>query len=331
MEVACAIAESQVDRNASNLASDLSLLDGKDYGVEEDRYSFFRAAKELAENDDCNPLSVLLKPQEAHHMQVLRIRAGERVILSDGVAYAVVAEVVESPSKKSNTCVVKPIECYPISQHPHLTLVQGISKGERMDLLIRQAVELGVKHIIPAITNRCIVSLDEKKKASKLKRWENVAVASAKQSGQAVPPIIYDPMELADALHFASSMGDIFICPWEESNTGSIGECLQEANEDSRVFLFIGPEGGFEESEVEAIRQIGGKVVTLGKTILRTETAGVIASALVIYELGGLGNIRARKGSQNAGIAKNDRELKSIGTSSAKTADITRDKGSVDG
>ncbi len=260
-------------------------------------------------------VSVSLPQDEARHMVVLRLRAGEHVRLSDGQGGAIEAELIVLPSKKQSDCEIVPVRRLPLPYRPDLTLVQGVSKGERMDLLVRQAVELGVRRIIPAMTARCIVSLTEQKRESRAARWRSIAYAAAKQSGQPVVPRIDVPLDLPEAIEQVAS-ADIKIVPWEESDTGSIADCLRRAIRTSSVALFVGPEGGFEESEVDAMRSIGASAVTLGDMILRTETAGVIASALAIYELGGLGN---GGGECTAGD----------GTDDADGTDGTRDLGSA--
>lgn len=229
---------------------------------------------------------------EMKHLRALRIRAGERFMVSDGKGRAYEVELAEALDKSSDSCAVRPVSAAETPFRPNLTLVQGVSKGERMDLLIRQAVEIGVARIIPAMTARCIVSLDAGKRAARGERWRQVARAAAKQSGQPVLPDIGDPVDFDQAVSKAAEEADIVVVPWEESTSGSMAQVLRAAGDDAHVFLFIGPEGGFEKAEVEALEAIGARVVTLGETILRTETAGVIASALAIYELGGLGNAR---------------------------------------
>lgn len=236
---------------------------------------------------------VELSAEEARHLAALRIRPGEHVMLSDGEGRAFEVELVESPARGSHACQVRPVAPFEAPARPHLTLVQGVSKGERMDLLVRQAVELGVTRIIPAMTARCIVRLDERKRAARGERWRSVARAAAKQSGQPIVPVIANPIDFDEAVSLAANEADAIVVPWEESQDGSMRNALRDVPGTAHLFLFIGPEGGLEVEEVNALRAIGGRVITLGPTILRTETAGVIASALALYELGGLGNEQA--------------------------------------
>ncbi len=256
--------------------------------------------------DTLKRIEISLSYDEARHMGVLRIKPGEHIRLSDGRGMAVEAVVIRPPVRSSATkdpsCEVELVSVLELPYRPNVTLVQGVSKGERMDLLVRQAVELGVRRIIPAMTARCIVSLDSSKRESRVRRWRAVALSAAKQSGQPVLPTIDVPMDLSQAITEASS-ADVLIVPWEECNFGSIADCLRDIDRNSKVFLFVGPEGGFEASEIEQLCKAGAKTVTLGDLILRTETAGVIASALAIYELGGLGNSLGTRRSSTAAPA----------------------------
>lgn len=244
----------------------------------------------LSGADDGNPVSVRLTAEDAKHLGVLRVRPGEHIVLSDGEGGAFEVELVEAPERQAQACMVRLVAPVALPHRPHLTLVQGVSKGERMDLLVRQAVEIGVERIVPAVTARCIVKLDERKRASRGERWRSIARSAAKQSGQPLVPEVLDPLDFAQAVELAQREADVVVVPWEESRVGAMSAALRSADRDASVFLFIGPEGGFEEAEVDALRSVGAYVVSLGETILRTETAGVVASALAIYELGGLGN-----------------------------------------
>ncbi|MGI6216229.1 MAG: RsmE family RNA methyltransferase [Coriobacteriales bacterium] len=250
---------------------------------------------------DGNVVACAFPKEEIKHMSVLRISKGEHIAVADGRGLAIEAEYEGVPDKDFQGNAVWPgkgaelrllraIGEFPLPYRPNLTLVQGVSKGERMNLLTRQCVELGVRRIIPAMTARCIVKLEGDKRESRAERLRAIALSAAKQSGQPVVPEVLTPMDFDDAVEMAKNEADVIVIPWEESHDGSIADVLRDVPTDSNVFLFIGPEGGFEKYEVDSVVAIGGKVVSLGDTILRTETAGTIASALAIYELGGLGN-----------------------------------------
>lgn len=230
-------------------------------------------------------IPVPLSADALHHIGVLRIALGEHIVLVDpqGTASEVMLREVGD-----DDISVRFLDYLPSQEHPHVTLFQAISKGERMDLVFRACTELGVQTIVPVITSRCIVRLEGDKAHVRGDRWRRIAASSAEQSGRQTLPVIPDPVTLETALRMAAEQ-DIVICPWEEACDGSIRDVLADSDPDARVALFIGPEGGLEPSEVDLLRGIGAKVVTLGPTILRTETAGIVASTLVLSELGALG------------------------------------------
>lgn len=238
---------------------------------------------------------------EKHHMRVLRLAPGEHIVAVDNTGAACELEL-------TNDDVMTPqmrfIAALPFSDMPRVTLVQGVSKGARMELTIRQATELGVAAIIPLLSQRCVVHLEGDRRALKGKRWRKIVQAAAKQAGCSRVPVLTDPVDLDESLAMIASC-DVVLCAWEESDCGSIRAALADvvaSGIDSaeteggamaslpHVALYVGPEGGFTADEVTRLKHRGVRVVSLGDTILRTETAGVVGSALVIYELGGLGN-----------------------------------------
>ena len=235
-----------------------------------------------------------LSPGEIHHMNVRRIDPGEHIAACAAGGKCWEVEIC-TISKTEVTGRV--INVMPIEQLPNLTLVQGISKGDRMGQTIRQTTELGVQRIIPFLSDRTTVRLAVDERANKGARWQRIALSAAKQSGRSILPIVDDPTSLEDICTTLSSFDRVIIA-WEEADTNSdgtalsIGDALEGFDMDSRVALVIGPEGGLSAHEVNAIKDLGDfvKVVTLGKLILRTETAGTVATALCMYELGSLGN-----------------------------------------
>jgi len=239
-------------------------------------------------------VTAALSADEYHHMCVMRIERGEKVRLAYADGTGFIAELVDdlkdATDADGDTCLLRftYVEGLPVVWRPDLTLVQGISKGERFEQVIRQTTELGVKRIIPLMCERCIVRLDERKAASRVERWRSVARSAAKQSGGLAIPEIDAVMGLEDALSAVEEC-DAIVIPWEEAVCGSLADALSETTPTTSVALFIGPEGGFTADEVARVKARGGKAITLGPTILRTETAGVVASALALYELGGMG------------------------------------------
>jgi len=237
-----------------------------------------------------------VEQQLLKHMLAQRLDIGEQFWVCFADECAVLFEMVEPTRKLAIPPMVRICSTEPIQQKHTLTLIQGISASDRMDTTIRQVTELGVSEIIPLCSERSIVRLDDRRKQARIERWKRISISASEQSGQMMVPSINEPFGLDQVLALLSGY-DALICCWEEPNGVSIKEALKRSlkkhraqYDDPKVALFIGPEGGFSLAEVENMRQQGAVVATLGSTILRTETAAVVASALVLYELGYLGN-----------------------------------------
>ena len=156
-------------------------------------------------------------------------------------------------------------------------LFQGLPKSDKLELIIQKAVELGVEGIIPVEMNRCVVKLDEKKKKSKTERWQAIAESAAKQSKRTSVPKVFEVMSYKDALVKASEL-DIFMVPYEcKDEMKSTVNALSKIKSGMSVGILIGPEGGFELNEIDSAVKAGGMTVSLGKRILRTETAAITA------------------------------------------------------
>lgn len=215
-----------------------------------------------------------------HIKNVLRMKTGEEFLVSCGGVSSLcrldgfegdsaVAEIIEENYQSTDL----PIKIY---------LFQGLPKSDKMELIIQKAVELGVHAIIPTEMSRCVVKLDDKKKKSKTQRWQTIAESAAKQSKRSAVPTIYDTMSYKEALNMAKDL-DILMVPYEcENGMKETKKVLSQIKEGSSVGIIIGPEGGFEESEVEKATAIGGESISLGKRILRTETAAITAVGMVM-------------------------------------------------
>ena len=151
-----------------------------------------------------------------------------------------------------------------------------------MELIIQKTVELGVHAIIPTQMQRCVVKLDDKKKKSKTQRWQTIAESAAKQSKRSAVPEVFDAVSYAEALDIAKNL-DVLMVPYEcKDGMFSTRIALNRIKEGSKVGIIIGPEGGFEESEIEKAINAGGEIISLGKRILRTETAAITAVGMVM-------------------------------------------------
>lgn len=161
-----------------------------------------------------------------------------------------------------------------------ICLFQGLPKSDKMELIIQKAVELGADKIIPVEMNRCVVKLDDKKKKSKQVRWQAIAESAAKQSKRNIIPEVCDVLTYKQAMEKAKEL-DLFIIPYESKRgMQDTKEALSRMKSGMSVGILIGPEGGFEESEIDSATEAGGKTVSLGKRILRTETAAITAVSM---------------------------------------------------
>lgn len=226
---------------------------------------------------------VRLGPELAHRMgRVLRLRVGEQVVLLDGSGREYEVELTALTARAAGVVLASREGCG--EPAVRLVLYQALIKGQRFDWVLEKGTELGVAGFVPIVSSRSQVRPSEAASA-RLERWRRVIVEAAEQSGRCRLPEISPPLPFAEA---CASAAGLRILPWEGQRDISLGEVLagQEAVDD--VSLFIGPEGGFPPEEVELARQKGVRTVSLGRRILRAETAAIVAAALVLHELGEL-------------------------------------------
>lgn len=218
-----------------------------------------------------------------HIKNVLRMQAGDTFLVScDGKSHlcslsgftddTVLAEIVEE--NYQNTELGTKIH-----------LFQGLAKGDKMEWIIQKCVELGASEIIPVEMTNCVVKLEEKKKKSKQTRWQAIAESAAKQSKRSAIPKVKEPLSFKNALNYAKDL-DLILVPYENKR-GMIAtkEALASIKNAKSVGIFIGPEGGFETSEIAALEDIGSKTISLGSRILRTETAAIAAVSMCMLYL----------------------------------------------
>ncbi len=232
-----------------------------------------------------------LSTADLHHAAtVLRMRAGAPIVVVEPAGAAWSARVV---SADQHGLIADGFSRLPDVGTPAVTLVQGVAKGDKVDLVIEKATELGVAAVAPVLTERSVVRLTSEKAAARGERWRRVAMAAAKQSQRVTVPEVSDPAPIAGAADALVAGHDVVLVAWEGAvHTGpGIGEALDEAGAtaSSRVAVVVGPEGGLTAEEVYSLERAGARAVTLGATVLRAETAGIAAAALVLYELGALG------------------------------------------
>lgn len=235
-----------------------------------------------------------------HIARVLRLRPGEKVLaVLGGAEYLVELQQVSGIEVTGRVISwERPRREPPLD----VILVQGLPKGDKMDLIVQKATELGVAGVIPMRTERAIVQLDERKAAERQRRWQKIAREAAQQSGRLAVPQVLPVCSLGEALAAAggqeggappaAAVASFFL--WEAEQGNSLKQRLRsmppaDGTSARRVYLFVGPEGGFSPAEAAQARAAGVLPVSLGPRILRTETAGPAAVALVLYEWGDLG------------------------------------------
>ncbi len=219
-----------------------------------------------------------------HIKNVLRLRAGEEIIVCDGKKKDFFCRISDIYSEKVVADIFD-IRDNRSELETEITLFQGYPKSDKMDFIIQKTVELGVCRIVPVMTKRTIVKLDDKKMDKKTDRYRGIALSAAKQCGRGIVPEVTRPVSLKEAIDMASRL-DMCIIPYEEAEGVAYSKkVISEINGKKSLGIFIGPEGGFEEEEVAAVTGMGAEAITLGHRILRTETAGMAVMSVIMFQL----------------------------------------------
>lgn len=221
-----------------------------------------------------------------HIKDVLRLKQGEKIeIVCEGYTY--IGEILQIEKREVRLGIVGKYkgENEPSTQ---IILYQGLAKGSKMDLVLQKCTELGVSKFYPLETNRAVVKIKNEKKAnSKVDRWQEIVDQAAKQSKRDVIPLVNEILSFVQMIKLLENEESVIV-PYEDEKQQSIKTVLSNIK-NKKIHLIIGPEGGFEDTEIERLKEIGANIVTLGPRILRTETAGLVASTMIFYELGDLG------------------------------------------
>ena len=219
-----------------------------------------------------------------HISNVLRMKQGEELWISDGGKKEYRWTIEEfSPDEVLLHIIYAQEPDYELQSR--IYLFQGLPKADKMELIIQKAVELGAYEVIPVETKRCVVKLDGKKAAKKVERWKQIAESAAKQSKRMLIPNVHEVLTFKEALKYAESM-DVRLIPYElAKGMQETKEILADIQPGQSIGIFIGPEGGFEEKEVKTAISEGAKPITLGKRILRTETAGLAILSVLMFQL----------------------------------------------
>lgn len=236
-----------------------------------------------------------LSRDDAKHAKVLRLAPGEHIAVVDAAQDYFECEIVAFDEGLPVVTISGHLDAKPLAAH--VCLVQGLAKGDKMETVIRHATELGVSEFIPFAAARSVMKVDAKKAAAKTERWQAIAKSAAMQSGQTHLAQVRCPLKLAGVTKALAEFDAVLVC-WEEApGTALLHDALADAlsgvsgERTPRIAVVVGPEGGLAPEEVEALLACNphASLVSLGSSILRTETAGIVAPALVLYELGGLG------------------------------------------
>ena len=247
----------------------------------------FFTPKELINGD----VAKIIGDDVKHIYKVLRITQGEKVTLNncEGVEY--IAKVI---SVTKQEVLLEVLEKLDVNNESDIKiyLFQGLPKSQKMDLIVQKGTELGVAEFIPTITHRVDVKL--KGEFKKLDRLNRIALEAAKQSKRSIIPKVSEPIEFDDMIEKINSL-DLVLVPYENAENFGIKKLVNNLEKNGSiekiksVGIFVGPEGGIEEDEIEKLKENGAHIITLGKRILRTETAGFVATSLIQYELSDLG------------------------------------------
>lgn len=222
-----------------------------------------------------------------HIKNVLRMKSGEEIAVSNGMDNREYRCAIESLKEDRIVCRLLFVKEDGLELPARIFLFQGLPKADKMEFIIQKAVELGVFEVIPVVTKRTVVKLDAKKAAAKRTRWNAIAEAAAKQSKRRIIPGVAECMGFKQAVEYAAKM-ELKLIPYELSDGMETTKRLIESIRAGwDVAVFIGPEGGFAEEEIALAQEAGILPITLGKRILRTETAGMTVLSWLMYQLEG--------------------------------------------
>nr|WP_314757478.1 16S rRNA (uracil(1498)-N(3))-methyltransferase [uncultured Lachnoanaerobaculum sp.] len=241
-------------------------------------YHFFVSEEQI------NGENAYIEGSDVNHIaNVLRMKPGEELLISVKGDWDYLCKIVDIETDRVNLKVLESMEQRELPVN--ITLLQGIPKSDKLEMIIQKAVELGVSEIIPVKTKRVVVKIDEKKVDTKVNRWNAIAESAAKQSKRSIIPKVHEPMSIDNALEIVKDFG-VKLIPYENADgIDKTRKILDNMDKTKNIAVFIGPEGGFEESEVERIKNSGFEVITLGKRILRTETAGLALLSNIMIRL----------------------------------------------
>lgn len=241
------------------------------------------------EHIDLNQQTIYIEGEDVKHIQkVLRLKVKDMITVSNGSGQGYVGELTSINNKQVLVKIKKELKSIE-KDIPSLVLYQGIAKGSKMDFIIQKAVELGVRTIIPTITEHTVVRLKDKEIEKKQLRWQKIAEEAAKQSKSLIMPKVSKPILFKEAISKVGSGSSNYmhLLAYEAERNTSVRDYLQKCclYDYDGLGIWIGPEGGFHQEEVELAVKSNVHTVTLGPRILRTETSGMVMLSILLYEL----------------------------------------------
>jgi len=224
-----------------------------------------------------------------HIIKVLRLQEGEEVSINNCEGEEYLGEISNTDKRFVEVKLKERIELN--NESPiKVYLYQGLPKSSKMDLIVQKATELGVSEVVPVITERVVVK-SELGEFKKVDRWQRIALEACKQSKRSLIPAVRTPIEFEELLRALKEI-DLIVVPYENQEGYGIKQVVKNIDKEIKTAaVIIGPEGGFEEEEIERLKSLGAHIVTLGPRILRTETAGFTCVSLLLYEIGDLGGV----------------------------------------
>lgn len=240
--------------------------------------------------EDCQDAQtgIIITSEDVNHIKnVLRLSMGDAITVCDGAGKEYECEIAEI-SKEYVYATIVDINQNAAELPCKITLFQGMPKSDKMEFIIQKAVELGAAQIVPVMMKRTVVKLEDKKKDKKRERYQMIAESAAKQSGRGIIPEVAGFMTFREALQYAESF-DFLLVPYESADGIAYAQEMitQAANlaDGASIGIFIGPEGGFAKEEIDAAKDAGAKIITLGNRILRTETAGLAVLSILMFQM----------------------------------------------
>ena len=225
--------------------------------------------------EDVNHIANVLRKQIEDELNICNIDTSDNFLCQ-----------IKKREKEKIECKIIKTTASKTETHTYITVFQGLPKAEKMEFIIQKCTEIGVKEFVPVQMERCIVKFDSKTANKKIERWEKIAETAAKQSGRDIIPKVENVLNFQNLLNLIKKY-DIVLLAYENEHRNTLKNVLKKLKkaENLKVGIIIGPEGGITDAEVKSLEQNGAKTITLGNRILRTETAGIVTSSIIIYEL----------------------------------------------